>query len=108
MARTRRERRRHTMYVTSHTEYHLRGREVVGIRDRQTGRWQRWHPLLRHRLVGAVDDAERFTRTIEIGAPLVFVGENTYITSRLRGRKRPPKDALASYASLATSGMIMA
>lgn len=106
MARTRRERRRHTMYVTSHTEYHCRGREVVGIRDRGTGRWQRWHPLLRHRLVGAVDRDEQFTRSVEIGAPLVFVGDNTFVTSRLRERGRPPKDALGSYASLATSGMI--
>jgi len=94
------------MYVTSHTEYHCRGREVVGVRDRHTGSWQRWHPMLRHRLVGAVDEEERFTRHIQVGTPLIFVGDTTYVTSRLRGRKRPPKDALGSYASLAASGLI--
>ena len=45
-------RRRHRLFVTRHTEYHLRDDECVGVRDRDSGRWVRDHAALRLRALG--------------------------------------------------------
>lgn len=100
------ERRRHVVYVTRHTEYHCRGRECVGVRDRASGRWQRWHGILRSRLVGCMVDEPEVQRRVELGARLVFVGDGTYLTSKLERAGRPPKAVLWSYASLIKAGAI--
>ena len=102
------ERRRHVVYVTRHTEYHCRGRECVGVRDRATGAWQRWHGVLRARLVGCMVEAPMVQRRIELGARLVFLRDGTFLTSRLEAAGRPPKKVLWSYSSLTQSGAISA
>jgi hypothetical protein len=100
------ERRRHVVYVTRHTEYHCRGRECVGVRDRKSGRWQRWHGVLRSRLVGCVIDEPTVQRRLEVGARLVFVNDGTFLTSKLERAARPPKNVLWSYSSLTRAGAI--
>ena len=99
------ERRHHLMLVTRHTEYHVRGRECVGVRDRRTGQWKRWHGALRSRLAGSVRQ-ETLQRNVQLGLPLLFVGSQSFMTSRLVSATRPPKDAIVGYASLAWSGAI--
>lgn len=102
------DRRRHIVYFTRHTEYHCRGRECVGVRDRETGRWQRWHGILRSRLVGSVLEEPLVSRRLELGARLVFIGDGTYMTSQLVHAARPPKSVIWSYASLISAGAISA
>ncbi len=100
------ERRRHVVYITRHTEYHCRGRECVGVRDRVSGRWQRWHAILRGRLVGCVFNEPQVHRRIEVGSRLVFLGESMFMTSKLERSARPPKNVLWSYANLTKAGAI--
>ena len=38
------ERRRHRLFVTQNTEYHLREQLCVGVRDLWSGRWRDDHP----------------------------------------------------------------
>ena len=42
-------RRRHRVFKTKHTEYHLRNDECVGVRDRGSGLWILDHAALRLR-----------------------------------------------------------
>lgn len=103
-----RERRQHIVYVTQHTEYHCRDRECVGVRDRKTGKWQRWHGVLRSRLVGSQQNSLKIARNVQLGARLVFVGDGTYLTSIVQEMARPTKAVVRSfaYANLTKSGAI--
>lgn len=103
------ERRRHIMYVTRNTEYHCRDRECVGVRDRNTRRWQRWHPALRTRLLGTLSGGSKVIRGANLGAKLLFSAskdEQILKTSSLLGAGRPPQDAVEHYANLVWSGSI--
>ncbi|PCC73101.1 hypothetical protein SAMN02745121_06437 [Nannocystis exedens] len=99
-------RRRHRVFATKHTEYHLRADECVGVRDRTTGAWLRRHAALRLRAVqlppiGA--DAEW------IGRRLQFWGYATDVTtSPVTEVMRPELHALAHYVSGVRSGEIAA
>ncbi len=98
------ERRRHRLFVTRHTEYHLRLDECVGVRDRTSGRWYREHAALRLRAL-TVPDRDRDETWL--GERLQFFGNNTdVVTSPVVDVGRPRKDALEHYISLATSGAI--
>jgi hypothetical protein len=101
-------RRRHVVYVTRNTEYHCRGRECVGVRDRETGRWQRWHPALRARLLGSVAERHTIRRQTRLGARLVFDGRQLILTSKLEWSGRPEKEVIWSYSSLCRAGEILA
>jgi len=104
-----RERRRHIMYVTRNTEYHCRDRECVGVRDRNTRRWQRWHPALRTRLLGTMVDREKVVRSANQGNKLIFSAgsdEKILMTSSLLGAGRPPLEAVDNYANLCWAGTI--
>ena len=46
------DRRKHVLYVTQNTEYHLRNDRCVGVRDLWTGRWKQEHPAVGKRLFG--------------------------------------------------------
>ena len=48
------ERRQHVVYITKNSEYHCRRKECVAVRDRNTGRWRRWHAALRGQLLGSI------------------------------------------------------
>lgn len=102
------DRRQHVVYVTRHTEYHCRQRECVGVRDRNTGRWQRWHKALRSRLVGSTDGQGAMCDPPQVGERLVFMGDGSILTSRVIGRGRPAKEAVHFYASYGRAGTITA
>jgi hypothetical protein len=99
-----RERRRHRMYVTRNTEYHLRDGVCVAVRDRKTGSWLPSHLALERRLTGGVRLLQNGTAIPVMGAPRV--GEALYfaeeegrelITSRLCGVERPEKRMVSQY-----------
>jgi hypothetical protein len=103
------DRRQHVVYVTRHTEYHCRARECVGVRDRDSGRWQRWHHAVRSQLAGSAgDDAAIVWTQPQVGERLLFIGDGSILTSRLVGQGRPPKEALQFYSSFGKAGTIFA
>ena len=102
------ERRQHVVYITKNTEYHCRRKECVGVRDRTTGRWRRWHAALRGQLLGSIFTDRQTSRRAEVGARLCFAGDRSVVTSQVLGVARPPKTVLWSYASLCWAGRIEA
>ena len=101
------DRRRHILYVTQNTEYHLRDDQCVGVRDLWTGRWKDEHPAVGKKLFGAVSQSEGGLEPInlpEVNSLLWFDnGESDIFTSRLTTITRPPKNAVARYDELLES-----
>ena len=100
------DRRHHVVYVTRNTEYHCRDRECVGVRERSSGRWRRWHPALRTRLLGRFNEDHKVYRSPRPGFRLVFTGRQTVMTSKLEIFERPDREAIFAYTSLVKSGVI--
>lgn len=99
------ERRRHRLFVTRHTEYHLRSDECVGVRDLESGRWYREHAALRLRALSVPPRGEEENGWI--GERLQFFGHDSdVVTSPVVEIKRPEKPSLDHYISLATAGAI--
>src|SRR5215469_12904009 len=48
------ERRRHRVYVTRNTEYHVRDRTCVAVRDRRTGDFMQGHLALERQIEGGL------------------------------------------------------
>jgi len=98
-----RERRQHRLYVTQNTEYHLRGRCCVAVRDLWSGRWLIDHAAVGRDLFGAVMPSSRGLQPLEAptaGALLWFEnGDDDILTSRLTAITRPPRKALRHYAA---------
>jgi hypothetical protein len=97
-------RRRHRVFATKHTEYHLRVDEVVAVRDRSTGEWQRKHAALRLRAinlppVGA--EAEWIGRRLQFWGHAMDV-----VTSPVMEVLRPALEAIDHYVSAVRSGEI--
>lgn len=96
-----RERRRHHLYVTQNTEYHLRDRLCVGVRDLWSGHWRMDHPAVGKRLFGAVRSTEKGLEPLakpEVDSLLWFEnGDNDILSSRLTVITRPPKRCLVKY-----------
>ena len=106
------ERRRHRVYVTRNTEYHLRDGVCVAVRDRQSRSFRNAHIALNLKLEGVV-------KTYSNGAVLPYaaepaVGDAIYfnepvpdgddrqiVTSRLERIDRPSKMDVMSYPELA-------
>jgi hypothetical protein len=96
-----RERRRHRLYVTQNTEYHLRDRICVGVRDLWSGRWRPDHPAVGKWLFGAVRSGEAGLEPLaapEVDCLLWFEnGDNDILTSRLTVITRPHRRCLDRY-----------
>lgn len=97
-------RRRHRVFFTKHTEYHLRDGECVGVRDRSSGEWLPKHAALRlHALVlpDVPDSAEW------IGQRIQFWGRATdVVTSPVVAVGRPRLEEVIDYVSQARAGLI--
>jgi hypothetical protein len=97
------ERRRHQMYVTRNTEYHLRDGVCIAVRDRQSGRWQLTHHALNRNISGAVrfnanGDPYPTLKAPEVGEAMFFaIGGPDVVTSCLTAVERPAKDLVSSY-----------
>ena len=91
------ERRVHRILVTRNTEYHMRRRTVVKVRDRKSGRWVDEHPALQRDLAGAftfgeTDAPVNLSDQPEPGECAFFGGEQGHlITSPVLFVRRPPK-----------------
>lgn len=98
------ERRKHVLYVTQNTEYHLRDDRCVGVRDLWTGRWKQEHPAVGKRLFGAVSAQAGSLEPVnapEVNSMLWFDnGDSDIFTSRLTSITRPPKNAIDRYVSV--------
>jgi hypothetical protein len=103
-----RERRRHKVYVTRNTEYHVRDGVCVAVRDRKSRIFRMAHIALNLRLEGGVriyaNGAMIPNREVpEAGDAIFFnhVGPDgdtkQIVTSRLERVDRPPKTDVALY-----------
>ena len=97
------ERRRHRLFITRNTEYHLRDQVCIAVRDRQSERWLSGHLALGHRLRGAVEvrdngEAIPVPKDPQVGQALYFDSqERELITSVLCGVSRPTRELVATY-----------
>lgn len=101
------ERRKHKVYVTRNTEYHLRDGVCVAVRDRNSGRFRPAHIALNLRLEGGVKIHPNGCLVPDPGEPRVgdaiffndrSTGEDRQIvTSRLERIGRPSKEDVAAY-----------
>lgn len=105
------ERRRHRMFITRNTEYHLRDEVCVAVRDRRTGQFVRGHVVKGLRMEGGVrlfangSVIPRIERP-GVGDALCFLtttpeGEidRQIVTSRIQAVERPPKDVVLKYTT---------
>jgi hypothetical protein len=98
------ERRRHRVFYTQHTEYHLRDAECVGVRDRNTCAWLSGHAALR---LHALAIPEAPDESSWIGQRIQFWGRNTdVLTSPVVAIGRPQLEEVFGYVSQARSGFI--
>lgn len=96
------DRRLHKVFVTQNTEYHLRDRVCVGVRDLWTGHWRTAHPAVGKHLFGALRPGPKGLEALDqpqVDSMLWFEnGENDILTSRLTTMTRPPKRVVDQYA----------
>jgi hypothetical protein len=98
------DRRRHRVFFTKHTEYHLRGDECVGVRDRSSGAWMIKHAALRLRAVALPELPDS---TAWIGQRIQFWGRATdVLTSPVVAVGRPRIEEVIDYVSQARAGLI--
>jgi hypothetical protein len=98
------ERRRHRVFYTQRTEYHLRDAECVGVRDRSSGEWIAGHAALR---LYALAIPEKTDEGAWIGQRIQFWGRDTdVLTSPVVAVGRPEIDEVISYVSQARAGII--
>jgi hypothetical protein len=94
------ERRIHRIFITRNTEYHMRQRTCVRIRDRQSGRWVENHRALNLIMTGSYpfgssDSDINLSDVPEIGE-CVFLNANgiDLITSPVLAIERPSRDVV--------------
>ncbi len=100
------ERRRHTVYVTRNTEYHLRDGVCVGVRNRRNQHWLLRHEALNQKLAGGVrfhpdGIAVPVAEKPQIGEALHFARSGKcLVTSLLCGTDRPTKHVVLQYSAV--------
>lgn len=103
MAYAGKERRIHRVFVTRNTEYHIRKRTCIGVRDRRSGRWLRGHLAIQSRVAGGI----RFNSgggvipnegVPVIGESLFFsAGGRDLVTSAIVAIERPVREVVETY-----------
>jgi hypothetical protein len=102
------ERRRHRVYVTRNTEYHLRDGICVAVRDRRSRAFRSAHIALNLRMEGGVRIYPSGAMVPNVEAPeegdaLFFTREDAdgelrqIVTSRVERVERPAKTIVALY-----------
>ncbi len=98
------DRRRHRVFFTRHTEYHLRDDECVGVRNRESGEWMIDHAALRLRALAL---PELPSSCEWIGQRIQFWGQRTdVLTSPVVAVGRPRIEEIPAYVSQARAGFI--
>jgi hypothetical protein len=94
------ERRRHQVFITRNTEYHVRSGRVVAVRERHSGEWLQDHAALDMEVRGHID---REGVVPLPGAPAcgqrlyLARGDRDVVTSTVAAIERPPKELVAEY-----------
>ena len=94
------DRRHHKVFITKHTEYHVRADEVVAVRPRGAKGWVSSHKALRMRLEGGIKPGTLLPLPgpPRPGQRLYFVrDDNDVVTSAIVAIVRPPKNTVAEY-----------
>ncbi len=97
------DRRIHRVFVTRNSEYHVRRRVCVGVRDRRTGDWLKNHLALRSTVSGGLRFHNNGAISASDGMP--SVGESLFfiasgrdlITSPVLSVERPNTGVVARY-----------
>jgi hypothetical protein len=103
------ERRRHRVYVTRNTEYHMRDGVCVAVRDRRTSSFREAHIVLHLKVEGSIKVGPRGSdirdTEPEIGDAMLFLqpmgdGRPRQITtSRVERIERPSKEDVRRYVA---------
>ncbi len=94
------ERRHHNIFITKHTEYHVREGKVVAVRPRGGKEWLAAHAALDMQIVGFVASG---TFLPQLGLPkpgqrlYLARNENDVVTSPVVAVVRPPKTTVSEY-----------
>lgn len=96
------ERRVHRVYVTRNTEYHVRAKVCVAVRDRVQRTWFEAHPAVGRTLEGVLRISKSGISPCQgepdLGDSIYFRrGERDLITSRVERIERPAKDIVKRY-----------
>jgi hypothetical protein len=100
------DRRRHRVYVTKNTEYHLRDGYCVAVRNRHTGEFLHGHLALRRRIQGGLRHFKNGALIPNPGEPMpgeslfFLTGGRDLVTSPLEGVERPAKELVQAYAEV--------
>ncbi|HXX70418.1 MAG TPA: hypothetical protein VEK07_24770 [Polyangiaceae bacterium] len=97
------ERRRHRVYITRNTEYHVRDSCCVAVRDRRTGEFLQGHLAVHRRVEGGLRFFDNGAIAPNPGEPRV--GESIYfagdgrelVTSPLEATERPSAATVGDY-----------
>ena len=97
------DRRRHRVYLTRNTEYHVRDGFCVAVRDRQSGNFMHGHLALARRIHGGLKFFESGGIAANPGDPRP--GESLYfasdgrdlVTSALESVERPSRELIDAY-----------
>lgn len=96
------DRRRHQVYVTQNTEYHVRSGQVVAVRRRGSEGWLGQHAAISMRVVGTVERGSWVPRhgLPQAGDRLYLAhSQNDVVTSPVLEVTRPPKKLVSQYPS---------
>ncbi|WP_437683230.1 hypothetical protein [Sorangium sp. So ce131] len=110
MSYTGTERRRHRVFITRNTEYHVRDDVCVAVRDRAARKFRTAHLALHLKLQGAVRINENGVvipepNNARVGAPIYFTQadpdglERQIVTSRVERIERPERQLVQQYPS---------
>ena len=94
------DRRVHKVYITKHTEYHVRDGEVVAVRPRGSRDWETNHEALEMRIQGRIGVGLWVPQpgTPRPGERLYLADEESdVVTSPVVAIVRPPKNTVAEY-----------
>lgn len=100
------ERRRHRVFLSRNTEYHLHHDRCVGVRDRRSGRWLAEHRALRAQ---AFDLPPPGGEGGWLGRSILFSGPGGGVkTSAIYAVERPPRPVVWCYVSRSMAGELRA
>jgi len=99
------EKRRHKLYVTKNTEYHVKDNVCVGIRNRATGDWIMVSRAIGAVLIGGLHQAGEHEVNfssypwLEKGDCLLFItdGGHDIVTTRVEQVDRPSRQSIRYY-----------
>ena len=103
------EKRKHKVYITRNTEYHLRDNVCVGVRNRRTGDWILVTAAIGATLVGGLHQTPQKEVTfadypwVMVGDSLLFLSlrGTDVLTTKVEQVQRPCKEVLRFYLAKA-------